>query len=323
MLWRSIERGTAAIAQPIAQPIARPLRRRDSHSTPHSTSFNRTRRFNRKKILEKKLLLKLFCRIFFILILLRRVMNRPFGDAWLVLKQMRQTNLGEHHQDFPSPYGPVVAYHGTTGDNFMDIMGGAGLQNPDPNYATMSTNPSESASYAVQRSGNARNSPQNQSQPMMIAIRQAAFDQNHANYIGPSHGMKNPDDYAGAQHFGGNIPRQFLTYVPMSNEILGDTMQAREGRQDIIDRNMSYPAESQSHVRNRVQEMQNTPPTQFPIVNQRGEVRPKKPSNRMRFNSAGRERQKQRMNEYNQQMTQYMQPTPVQQPQDPYQTQLF
>ena len=63
------------------------------------------------------------------------------------------------------------------------------------------------------------------------------------NYIGPSHGLKNSDDYQGAQHYGGNIPRQFLTNVPMSNETLQDTMQAREGRQDIIDRNMSYPAE--------------------------------------------------------------------------------
>ena len=250
-------------------------------------------------------------------------MDRPFSDAWLVLKQQTyQSNLGEHHQDFPSPYGPVVAFHGTTGDNFTDIMGGAGLQNPDPNYATMSTNPSESATYAMQRSGDARNSPQNQSQPMMVGVRQAAFDQNHPNYIGLSHGLKNPDDYEGAQHFGGNVPRQFLTNVPMSNEILGDTMQAREGRQDIIDRNMSYPAESQRHVSGRVQEMQDAPPTQFPIVNQRGEVRPKEPSSRAVFGSAGRERYNQRMNDYNQQMTQYMQPNPVQQPQDPFQTQL-
>ena len=80
-----------------------------------------------------------------------------FDNAWALLKMpMRQTELGEHHADFPSSYGPVVAYHGTTGDNFMDIMSGAGMQNPDPNYATISTNPSESATYAVQRSGKAR-----------------------------------------------------------------------------------------------------------------------------------------------------------------------
>jgi hypothetical protein len=250
-------------------------------------------------------------------------MDRPFSDAWLVLKQQTyQSNLGEHHQDFPSPYGPVVAYHGTTGDNFMNIMGGAGMQTHDPNYATMSTNPSESASYAVQRSGDARNTPMYQSQPMMIGVRQAAFDQNHPNYIGLSHGMKNPDDYKEAQHFGGNVPRQFLTNVPMSNEILGDTMQAREGRQDIIDRNMSYPAESQRNVSGRVQEMQDASPAQFPIVNQRGEVRPKEPSRMSRFLRGGQKTYDQRMNDYNQQMTQYMQPNPVQQPQDPFQTQL-
>lgn len=249
----------------------------------------------------------------------------PMDEAWFILKQMRQSNLGEHEDFFPSPYGPVVAYHGTTGDNFMDIMGGAGMQSNDPNYATISTNPSESASYAVQRSGNARNTPVNQSQPKLIGVRQAAFDQNHPNYIGLSHGMKNADDYAEAQHFGGNIPRQFLTNVPVSNEILGDTMQAREGRQDIIDRNMSYPAESQSHASGRIQDMQDAPPTQFPIVNQRGEVRPQEPTQsqmrRAKWSRSGQTGE-QMMADYNQQMTQYMQPNPVQQPQDPFQTQL-
>ena len=244
----------------------------------------------------------------------------PMDEAWMILK--RQTTLGEHEDFFPSPYGPVVAYHGTTGDNFMDIMGGAGMQNPDPNYATISTNPSESATYAVQRSGKARNTPSNVSQPKLIGIRQAAFDQNHPNYIGLSHGLKNPDDYAGAEHFGGNIPRQFLTNVPMSNEVLGDTMQAREGRQDIIDRNMSFPAESQRHASIRVEEREDASPTQFPIVNQRGEVMPQPPSRVRQFLSGGKEAYQQAMDNYNQQMTQYMQPTPFQQPQDPFQTQL-
>lgn len=179
----------------------------------------------------------------------------PMDEAWKILKEFetgagtRQTELGEHHEDFPSSYGPVVAYHGTTGDNYMDIMGGAGIQNPDPNYATISTNPSESATYAVQRSGEARNTPSYQSRPMLVAIRQAAFDQNHPKYIGPSHGLKSPNDYKGAHHYGGNIPRQFLTNVPLSNEILQDTMQARDNRQDIIDRNMAYPAQSENRIR--------------------------------------------------------------------------
>ena len=41
----------------------------------------------------------------------------PFDQAWLLLKQTRQTTLGEHpgFEDAAfSPYGPVTDYHGTT-----------------------------------------------------------------------------------------------------------------------------------------------------------------------------------------------------------------
>ena len=31
---------------------------------------------------------------------------KPMGKAWMLLK--RQTRLGEHHPDFPSPHGPVT-----------------------------------------------------------------------------------------------------------------------------------------------------------------------------------------------------------------------
>ena len=41
-----------------------------------------------------------------------------------------------------------------------------------------------------------------------------------------------------------------------------------------------------------------------------------------RFLRGGQKTYDQKMNDYNQQMTQYMQPNPVQQPQDPFQTQL-
>lgn len=242
----------------------------------------------------------------------------PMDKVWKLLKANYQSNLGEHHANFPSPYGPVVGYHGTTGDNFMDIMGGAGIQNPDPNYRTITTNPSEAATYGMQRSGDARNTPNYQSQPKLVGVRQAAFDQNHPNYIGPSHGLKNSDDYQGAQHYGGNIPRQFLTNVPMSNNILQDTMQARGNQQSVIDRNMAYPAESQNHVFNRTMQRQNETPIQFPMVNQRGEVRPQAPSKSARWLPT----YDQKMNDYNQQMAQYMQPNPVVQPTDPNQQQL-
>ncbi len=254
----------------------------------------------------------------------KRSKKQGVGGKPTIVKATYQSNLGEHHEDFPSPYGPVVGYHGTTGDNFTDIMAGSGLQNPDPSYRHITTNPSEAVTYAMQRSGDARNSPMNQSQPKLVAIRQAAFDQNHPNYIGPSHGLMNSDDYQGAQHYGGNIPRQFLTSTPISNETLGDTMQARAGRQDIIDRNMSYPAESQAHAQRRFQEAQDTTPAQLPLMNQRGEIRPEEPVLGAfdKWSPGGAEKHQQRVNNYNQQMTQYMQPNSVQQPIDPQQQQL-
>ena len=77
--------------------------------------------------------------------------------------------------------------------------------------------------------------------------------------------MKNANDYSGAIHYGGNVPSQFLTNVPLSNEILQDTMQARDNRQDIIDRNMAYPLQSENRIRNvnierqRQKELENQP----------------------------------------------------------------
>ena len=255
----------------------------------------------------------------------KRSKKQGVGGKPTIVKATYQSNLGEHHDDFPSPYGPVVGYHGTTGDNFMDIMAGSGLRNPDPNYRHITTSPSEAATYALQRSGGNRGVVDWQSQPKLIGVRQAAFDQNHPNYIGPSHGLKNSDDYQGAQHYGGNIPRQFLTSTPMSNEILGDTMQARDGSQYIIDRNMSYPAESTDHARRRFQEEQDTDSNQPPLMNLRGEVKPEKPRiNRlaMEWRPGYAEKYQQRMDNHNQQMAQYMQPNPVQQPIDPQQQQL-
>ncbi len=59
-------------------------------------------------------------------------MNRPFSNAWLVLK--RQTTLGEFHPDFPSPHGPVTLrrFHPTKewGEGWMrNIEGGYATHN--------------------------------------------------------------------------------------------------------------------------------------------------------------------------------------------------
>ena len=71
--------------------------------------------------------------------------------------------------------------------------------------------------------------------------------------------------------------------------------------------------------------MQNEAPMQFPIVNQRGEVRPQEPTQRQmrwaKWSKRGKTGE-QMMADYNQQMAQYMQPNPVMQPTDPNQQQL-
>mgnify|MGYP001446922573 CR=1 FL=1 len=55
----------------------------------------------------------------------------PFNQAWTVLKDMRQTTLGEFHPDFPSPYGPVVASHGVS-QLLGNKVNEEGINNPNP-----------------------------------------------------------------------------------------------------------------------------------------------------------------------------------------------
>jgi hypothetical protein len=248
-----------------------------------------------------------------------KVASEPMDLAMRLLK--RQTNLGEHHQDFPSPYGPVVAYHGTTGDDARKIMGGDGLKTHSDNYRTISTNPSEALSYGIDRSVGHRGGGTH-SEPKLLAIRQAAFDQNHPNYIGPSHNFKTAQrqtvDFSDATHYGGNIPRQFLTNTPITNPVLENTAQARTNNQNDINIAMSRPALS---TRGQIAQRENTEidTPKLQQTNQRGEVRPKEPSSRMMRWGRNRE---QIMDDYNQRMAQYMQPNPVVQPTDPNQQQL-
>lgn len=243
--------------------------------------------------------------------------TEPLDIAMRLLKY--QSNLGEHHEDFPSPYGPVVAYHGTTGDDARKIMGGGGLKAHGDNYRTMSTNPSEALSYAIDRSVG-HHGGGTHSEPKLLAIRQAAFDNNHPNYIGPSHNFKTAQrqtvDFSDATHYGGNIPRQFLTNTPITNQTLENTAQARTNQQNDINTAMSQPALS---LRGQIAQRENTEidTPELQQTNQRSEVRPKEP--RMRLGAKNREEITDR---YNQQMAQYMQPNPVVQPTDPNQQQL-
>jgi hypothetical protein len=49
-------------------------------------------------------------------------------EAWVLLK--RQTELGEHHEDFPSSYGPVTHYHGTSEERITNPQKVQTTRNP-------------------------------------------------------------------------------------------------------------------------------------------------------------------------------------------------
>ncbi len=57
----------------------------------------------------------------------------PFDQAWFLLKQTRQSTLGEFHPDFPSPHGDVMWYHGTTARP-SSIINSVGLSPQTPDY---------------------------------------------------------------------------------------------------------------------------------------------------------------------------------------------
>ena len=55
----------------------------------------------------------------------------PMEKAWVILK--RQTTLGEHHPDFPSPYGKVTQMHGTPSAELANEISRRGIV-PQGNY---------------------------------------------------------------------------------------------------------------------------------------------------------------------------------------------
>ena len=77
----------------------------------------------------------------------------PMDDAWVLLK--RQTTLGEHHPDLPSPYGEVKYYHGTPSTDRLSFMR-TGIeprntfvnQGQKGNEAFVSDNPMTARGYA-------------------------------------------------------------------------------------------------------------------------------------------------------------------------------
>lgn len=79
-----------------------------------------------------------------LIMVLEMVSMNPFNQAWVVLKmtmeESRQTELGEYHPDFPSSYGPVDYYHGTTVEPASRINT-EGLKPAVPWYGVNGTNP--------------------------------------------------------------------------------------------------------------------------------------------------------------------------------------
>jgi hypothetical protein len=74
----------------------------------------------------------------------------PMERAWMILK--RQTTLGEFHPDFPSPYGEVTHYHGTSEQFIPDIMRQGILQSQNDPYGTgvyATDNVKQAEKYAV------------------------------------------------------------------------------------------------------------------------------------------------------------------------------
>jgi len=154
----------------------------------------------------------------------------PFDKAWLLLKQdTRQSTLGEYHPDFPSPYGDVKYYHGTTVEpasriNFeglkptepstlglnqmLERYGREKLSEMFPKGVYATDNKDVAADYAYTRGQN-----RNQ-QGRIFGIREGAPQQ--AN---PSTRPLAPDNVF---RYDEKIPRQYLT--PVDYPILGTEM---------------------------------------------------------------------------------------------------
>lgn len=101
---------------------------------------------------------------------------RPMERAWVILKEMRQTELGEHHEEFPSSYGEVTHYHGT-GEAYAPSIQRQGLQPGLGHHGYgvyMTPDLAEAEYYARKhRYGGVRYNAQDyqQSEPVVFAVR--------------------------------------------------------------------------------------------------------------------------------------------------------
>ena len=139
-------------------------------------------------------------------------MVTPFDQAWAVLKmtveESRQTELGEYHPDFPSSYGPVDYYHGTTVGPASRINF-EGLKPATPWYGVNGTNPKgiyaagdleEASDYASMRG-------QDRNQAGRVFGIRGGVPETPINIV---------DDHIGrVVRFNESIPRQYIAPVPI------------------------------------------------------------------------------------------------------------
>lgn len=138
-----------------------------------------------------------------------------FGRPRLTLKAMRQTELGEHHPDFPSSHGPVIYVHGTANYNYPSIREKGLIANDYPyngyygNF--VSTNPEVKDWYGRNRDWRR---PNRSSEPMLIGVRAGAGTPQ------PYFGYENDEEeriFANHWRFPNNIDPKYL--VNMGDEV--------------------------------------------------------------------------------------------------------
>ena len=153
----------------------------------------------------------------------------PMDEAWMILK--RQTTLGEFHPDMPSPYGPVMYFHGTKQHRVPSIMR-EGLRAKDKNdwgdaFRGAFVTPSLSGAqyYGKLDVGTAK---QPSSQPVLIGVRQGAGTPEPYFGFGDEHLGRTPNSYTAQRifeddwRFPKTVPPQFLVHLPPTDSEIND-----------------------------------------------------------------------------------------------------
>lgn len=136
-----------------------------------------------------------------------------FDQAWMLLKDTRQTTLGEFHPDFPSPYGPVVASHGVS-QLFGNRVNVEGINNPNSrgrNYFYTENDIHNPENQWLKGGYQEYGGTDLSDKRTGFGIREGFFQE------GDMENMTHPDDKTGINRVGAvkrPIPRKFLTQMP-------------------------------------------------------------------------------------------------------------